>query len=173
MKSNLGKKEFAKRLTDLTSKEKDFYLLTPYNSSGAPFCGEFNDTTFELRRNSFWRHVKAFVIKGQYKELDNNSTDVTYTIGLTKFMRNLTILFGCFSFVILNLTIIINRGGFKEPFLPILLTINGFMIFAGLWGLAMHWLTKRIVNERFKQEFEIGVVDEWEELVRNHTPSNN
>ena len=46
-----------------------------------------------------------------------------------------------------------------------LLTINGFMIFAGLWGLTINWLTKRIVNKRFKEEFEIGVVDEWEKLA--------
>ena len=164
MKSNLKKTEFKKRLTDLTSKEKDFSLFTSYNSAGTPFCGAYDDKTFELTRNSFWRNVKALVIKGEYKELDNNSTEVTYKIGLTKFMRNLTIVFGCFTFILFNTVIIINRNNFEEPFLPILLTINGFMIFAGLWGLAINWLTKRIVNQRFREEFEIEVVDERERL---------
>jgi hypothetical protein len=173
MKSNLKKTEFKKRLTELTSKEKDFSLFTSYNSSGTPFCGTYDDKTFELTRNSFWRHVKAIVIKGEYKEFDNNSTEVIYTIGVTKFMRNLTIVFACFSFILFNTVIIVNGDNFKEPFLSVILTINGFIIFAGLWGLTINFLTKRIVNQRFKEEFEIGVVDEWEKLAASITNGNS
>lgn len=165
MKSNLNQKEFKKRLTELTSKEKDFYFLTPYDSSGTPFCGEFDDNTFELTRNSVWRHVKAFVIKGEYRALDNNSSDVTYTIALTKFMRNSTIVFSCFAFILFNAVIIINRNDFNESFWFIFLTINGVMIFAGFSGLIINGLTKRVVTQRFKEEFEIEVVDEWEKLA--------
>jgi hypothetical protein len=113
--------------------------------------------------------VKAIVIKGEYKEFDNNSTEVIYTIGLTKFMKNLTIVFACFAFILFNTVIIVNGDNFKEPFLSVILTINGFMVFAGLWGLTINFLTKRIVNQRFKEEFEIGVVDEWEKLAASTT----
>ena len=87
MKSALEYKEFKRRLHELTSKEKEFYLLTPYNFSGRPFCGKFDDATFILTRNSLWTHVKAIEIKGEYKDGGNGSTAVDYTVGHSKFMR--------------------------------------------------------------------------------------
>lgn len=155
MKSNLNKQDFKKRLAELTSKEDDFYFFTPYKFSGKPFCGAFDDDTFELTRNSFWRHVKAVVIKGEYKSLDENSCEVTYTIGLTRFMRNSGIVIFCFALVLFNLIIFINRNSFYASFLSTLLTINGFYIFSGLVAFTMNELSKRVVNQRFKEEFEI------------------
>lgn len=84
MKSNLNRTEFKKRLAELTSKEKNFYFFTSYNFNGTPFCGVHDDKTFELTRNSFWQHVKAITIKGQYKQLDKDSTEVTYTLSLCR-----------------------------------------------------------------------------------------
>ncbi|HMV09523.1 MAG TPA: hypothetical protein PK325_09815 [Cyclobacteriaceae bacterium] len=133
MKSNLNTTDFKKRLAELTSKEKDFYFLTPYNSSGTPFCGTFDDDTFELTRNSFWRHVKAVVIKGEYKALNENSCEVTYTIGLTRFMRNSAIVIFSFAFVLFNAVIFINQSSLNDSFLSILLTINGVLIFGDFW----------------------------------------
>lgn len=155
MKSNLNKQDFKKRLAELTSKEDDFYFFTPYKFSGEPFCGAFDDDTFELTRNSFWRHVRAVVIKGEYKALDENSCEVTYTIGLTRFMRNAAIVIFSFAFVLFNAVIFINRNSFHDPFLSILFTINGVFIFSGLLVFTMNGLSKRIVNQRFKEEFEI------------------
>src|SRR5688572_12351414 len=83
MKSNLNKTEFKKRLTEIASAEKEFYLI-PYNFSGTPFCGTYDDSKFELTRNSLFIHVKAITIKGEYKELGNSSTKVLYTVGWTK-----------------------------------------------------------------------------------------
>lgn len=157
MKSNLSTTDFKKRLAELTSKEKDFYFLTPYNSSGTPFCGEFDDNNFELTRNSFFKHVNALVIKGEYKALDEYSSDVTYTIGLSSFGRNLSILIYCFAFGFFNAVIFINQSSLNDSFLLILLTINGVLIFSGLLVFAVNGLTKRIVNQRFKEEFEIDV----------------
>lgn len=162
MKSNLNKQDFKKRLAELTSKEDDFYFFTPYKFSGEPFCGAFDDDTFELTRNSFWRHVKAVVIKGEYKALDENSCEVTYTIGLTRFMRNSGIVIFCFFLVLFNAAIFINQASFHNPLLPNLLLVNGLIIFVGLWAFTINWVTKRIVSQRFKEEFEIDVVNEWE-----------
>ncbi len=168
MKSKLSKAEFKKRLIKLTSKEKDFYLFTPYNSSGTPFCGKYDDKTFELTRNSFWRHVKAIIIKGEYKESNNNSTEVIYTISWTKFMRALSVIFLGLTFIGIN-TVLIVMSKNSNHSLTSLLAINGFIAFGCLWVMIINQITKRIINQRFKKEFEIEVIDEWETLAVNNT----
>lgn len=168
MKSNLNKAEFKKRLTELTSKEKDLYFFTPYNSSGTPFCGTYDESTFELTRNSFWRATKTITIKGEYKELDKNATEVTYEVGWTKFMTNLFIAFISIAFVGINTVILINRDNFGFPLQSVLLTFNGFLIFGCIWVRGVNWVLKKIVNQRFKVEFEIGVEDEWEKLASSN-----
>ncbi len=165
MKSNLNKKEFKRRLTELTSKEKDFYFITSYNSSGTMFCGTHDDQTFELTRNSFWRHVKVIIIKGEYKDADNNLTEVTYEVGLSKFTRNFLFVFAGLVFVAVNIFFLVVRDK-VDP--SVFLTINGFLAFGCLWGLTINWMTKKIVNQRFKEAFEIGIEEEWEKLARSN-----
>jgi hypothetical protein len=164
MKSNLNKTDFKKRLKALTSSDEGLYLLTPYNSSGTPFCGTFNERTFELTRNSHWRHVKNIKIKGEYIESDKHSTEVTYDVGLSKTMKFLMKGFLIGAFILFNGFVFYNSDHFD---LSIFLTINGFIIFAGLFGLAINWITKKIIDQRFRTEFEIGVEDEWERLARS------
>ena len=144
MKSNLSKDEFKKRLTELTTPGKDFYLITPYDFSGKPFCGTYDDAKFELTRNSFWRHPIAIQIKGEYKKSDNNSTEVIYELGWTKFMRSFFIVFNCIAFIGINVFIIANRNNFDPSLFSIILTINGLLVFANLWGLALNWVTKKM-----------------------------
>jgi hypothetical protein len=165
MKSHLNINEFKRRLTALTSKEKDFYFIISYNSSGTPFCGRYDDKTFDLTRNSFWRHVKFLIIKGEYKELNNNSTEVTYTIGWSKFVRNVFAVFTCIIFLGLNTVLLINADKYEYSFSSLVLTVNGFLAFGCLWSAIVNLLTKRIVNQRFREEFEIGLEDEWERLA--------
>ncbi|MFM7852981.1 MAG: hypothetical protein ACKO96_13965 [Flammeovirgaceae bacterium] len=165
MKSNLNATEFKRRLSELTSEEKVFYFITPYNSAGTPFCGTFDERAFELTLNSFWTHAKAVVVKGAYKRLDNNSTEVTYRIGWTRFTKNLFIFFNVFAAVGMNMLIIINRDTFDIPLSSILLTLNGFWGFSNICVLIVNWVTKKIVDQRFREEFEIGVEDEWEKLA--------
>lgn len=162
MKSELDYKEFKKRLTELTSKEKDFYFFTPYNSSGTPFCGIFDDSTFDLTRNSFWRHVKAIEIKGKYKQGDKGTTIVDYTRCQSKAMKIFSTVFFCIVFVAVNTFLFVFRDkiGYSAFF-----ALNGFLGFGLLWAYGLNWVTKKIVNQRFKDEFEIGVVDEWEKLA--------
>jgi hypothetical protein len=164
MKSNLNKKEFKKRLVELTSEEKGIFLFTPYNSASTPFCGTYDDSTFELTRNSFWSHVKTLIIKGEYKELDENSTEVTYHIGSSRLNRIWVITAASIAVLGLN-TIVVANWSNSDVFLSTLLGLNGFMLFAALWGITINWITKKIVNQRFKEEFEIGVEDEWERLA--------
>lgn len=111
--------------------------------------------------------MKAVVVKGEYKRLDDNSTEVTYKIGWTKFMKNLSILFNVLAFIGINAVIAINSDNFDTPLLPIVLTLNGFLVFGNLWVLTVNWVTKRIVDQRFKDEFEIDVEDEWEKLAKS------
>ena len=163
MKSNLNITEFKKRLVELTTQGKDFYFFTPYDFSGKPFCGTHDDTTFKLSRNSFWRHVIVIEIKGEYKQSDLNTTEVNCKVGLSQFIRNLTfVLVGLF-FIGINIFFFFIE---REPFGTIM-AINLFFIFACLWGLSVNWITTKIVNQRFKKEFEIGVKDEWS----NHSDS--
>jgi len=49
--------------------------------------------------------------------------------------------------------------------MTLFLTLNGFLIFGCLWVLTINWITKRIINQRFRDEFEIGMEDEWEKLA--------
>jgi hypothetical protein len=166
MKSNLTKKEFKERLTELTSPEKDFYIITPYNSSGTPFCGTYTDTTFELTRNSFWRQVKAIKIKGEYKEHDNYSTEVTYKVSAPKFVGPFLYITFAVIFIAMNIILLINYENFD--FLTIL-TSNAWLIFISafifIYVLGFDWITKKIVDQRFREEFEIGIEDEWEKLA--------
>jgi hypothetical protein len=164
MKSNLNKTEFKKRLTEITSPEKEFYII-PYNFSGTPFCGTYDDSTFELTRNSLFIHVKAITIKGEFKGLDNTSTEVIFKIGWTKFRKYAFILFTCSAFIGLNTLLIVLRSNFDLSLKYAFLVLNGFLVFGCLWVLTINWITKRIIEQRFKEEFEIGLEDEWEKLV--------
>ena len=109
MKSSLNKTEFKGQLTELTTPGKDFYFISPYDFSGKPFCGKHDDTTFELTKNSFWKHVLAIQIKGEYKTADNNSTEVTYELGWTNLMKGFFIIFNCLAFIGINIFIFVNR----------------------------------------------------------------
>lgn len=175
MKSSLNLSEFKSRLTELTSEENGFYFITPYNWSGTPFCGTYDERTFELTKNSFWTHVKAIVVRGEYKQLDDYSTDVTYEIGWTKFMKRFFVAFNIAALVGINAFILVNRDRLEIPVLTMLVTLNGVLVFGNLLCLAVNWVTRTIVDQRFRDEFKIGVEDEWEKLAKsivNEPPSS-
>ncbi len=164
MKSNLSKTEFKGRLQELTSSERTFFFLPPFNFSRTPFCGTFDDSKFDLTRNSFWTHVKGIEIKGEYLQADEKTTEVSYTIGISKFIK-------LFSWIILGLTIIGSNTILlvfsAETPTSVYLTVNGFFVFGYLWFRAVNWITTKIVNQRFQLEFEIGIEDEWERLANS------
>lgn len=162
MKSNLNINDFRNRLKELTSEEKASYIVTPYNSSKTPFCGTFDDTTFELTRNSIWRFIKGIVIEGQYKASDNDFTEVEYQLGRTRFTRNIFIAVNCLGFLGFNTFIFINQNRLELPLHSILLTINGCLILGNLWALICYCILKKMINQRFREEFEIGIADEDE-----------
>jgi len=99
-------------------------------------------------------------VKGEYKRQDDNSTDVTYSVGLTRFTRILFIVFSSFVFIGINVFLIANRNIFDRSLLSILLALNGFWVMGNVFGLIVNWVTKKIVDQRFREEFEIGVEDE-------------
>ncbi|GHN01801.1 hypothetical protein WSM22_32900 [Cytophagales bacterium WSM2-2] len=150
MKSNLTKKEFKRRLTELTSPEKNFNILTSYNFSGTPFCGRFNDSTFELTRNSFWRHVKSITIQGQFKELDQNYTEVVYKVGIRPFEKKAMRIFTGLAFLGVNFILV-----FIQINLGLILTLNGLLILFVLFAIGINRVTTRLIDQRFRQEFKI------------------
>lgn len=157
MRSNLSTEEFKNRLKELVSKEKEFYFFTTYNPLGTPFCGSYDEHGFELTRNSFWKHVKVVLIKGTYRALSNGSTEVIYEVGLKRSLKFLLVMLNGLVVVGLNILIAVNRDSFDSSILSIVLTLNGFLVFANLWGLVIAWMTKRVVSQRFKYEFGIDV----------------
>jgi hypothetical protein len=157
MKSTLTQYEFKERLEKLTAHGDGIYFFTPYDFSGKPFFGTYDDTKFQIRRNSFWRHVIAVEIKGEYKPSANNLTEVNYEVKLSKFGRYFTFIIGGLSFVFLNILLIIKGETFD---IKTTMVINGFWGFAFLLGFFVNWITKKIVNQRFKEEFKIGIKDE-------------
>ncbi|MCZ8216175.1 MAG: hypothetical protein O9262_08050, partial [Cyclobacteriaceae bacterium] len=54
-----------------------------------------------------------------------------------------------------NVVAILNKDTSEPSLLSILLTLNGFLIIGNLWAFFINWITKRIINQRFKEEFEI------------------
>jgi hypothetical protein len=164
MISNLTKKEFKERLTQRTSKEKAFYFFTPFSFSGTPFCGTFDDSKFDLTRNSFWTSTKAIQIKGEYRPLNNKATEVIYSVGILNFYRNFLRIFLGLCLVGINILLFVFRD---QLGVSVFLTLNGFFIFAYSLFLISTWILKKIVNQRFQQEFEIGIEDEWEKLARS------
>jgi hypothetical protein len=159
--SSLSVADFRKRLTQLTSREKDLYFITPYNSSGTPFCGTHDNKSFSITRNSFWRHVKGIEIIGEYKALNINSTEVFYKIGIAKYLKNLSVAIFILLFIALNTVLFIK----SNTNIVDILKINGFLIFSFSFAIAINWITMRIVNQRFKEEFEIDIENEWEKLA--------
>jgi hypothetical protein len=162
MKSDLNVIEFKKRLAELTVAEKDVWIFSPFESSGKPFCGTFNGSTFELSRNSIWTHVKAIVVKGEYKQQDSNSTEVLYTVGLTKSNRIFLIVLLCLIIPTICFFLIRDRVHVSTFF-----SIMGVIGFVLLVNQGVIWITKKIVDQRFREEFEIGVEDEWEKLAND------
>ena len=126
IKSDLNVIEFKERLAELTVPEKRLYLFSPFTSSGTPFCGTFNDSTFELTRNSLWTHVKAIVVKGEYKQLDSNSTEVRYTVGLPKFIKIFSIILLCIIVPTISFLLIRNQVPLSTFFSVMVLI--GFML---------------------------------------------
>jgi len=157
MKSTLTQYEFKEKLEKLTAHGDGIYFFTPYDFSGKPFFGTYDDTKFQIRKNSFWKHVIAVEIKGEYKPSANNLTEVNYEIKLSNFGQYFTFVVGGISFVFLNIFLITKRETFD---FETRIVINGFWAFAFLWGFLVNWITKKIVDQRFKEEFKIGIKDE-------------
>lgn len=152
MISELRISEFRKRLAESTSPDEEFYIFTPYNFSGAPFCGTFDDARFELSRNSFWRHVKAIRITGKYWATEGDKTEVFVEIGLSKAQRIWIGVFILVVFVSLNSILVFNPG-LSDVHLT--LTINGLLVVSALWWLLRERMIVKRISRRFNSEFEI------------------
>jgi len=66
----------------------------------------------------------------------------------------------------MNAFIIANREGLGNDLIVALFLFNSFLIFGNAFTLTVNWLARKIVHQRFKHEFEIGVEDEWERLAQ-------
>jgi hypothetical protein len=92
---------------------------------------------------------------------------VVYTIGQSKFMRTFSIIFFCGVVVALNSFLFVFRDKIEYSGF---FALNGFLGFGLLLAFGLNWMTKRIVNQKFKDEFEIGVEDEWAKKTTDTSP---
>ncbi|MBI3221100.1 MAG: hypothetical protein HYZ44_16430 [Bacteroidetes bacterium] len=163
MKSTLSKQDFQKRLEDLTSKEKDFFFI-PYDFSGKPFCGTYDANTFDLARNSILSNVRMLRIKGEFKESEKTGTDVTYQIRSPQWMNYLLVILNVLIFLGMLLLVVFTNNYNN---VKLILTLSGVFVFGNGWVWLVNKITRSMINQRFKEEFEIGVEDEWERLARS------
>jgi hypothetical protein len=155
MHSSLRINEFQQRLSDKVSKGQVFNFLFPSDSSGKPFCGNFTNSEFSIRRNSYWIHVNSISIKGTYTDDNNNGTSIKYALGLTKNHKYFIGLGYILAFIIINTLIISNREELTESLNYILLSLNGFLLVSCLYLFVVIKVTTRIVSSRFKETFKI------------------
>lgn len=151
MKAKSSLRDFEKRLKELTDEESSFFFLTPFNFSGKPFCGTFDGTSFNLTRNSFWRHIKSISIKGNYKRL-GTSTEIEYTIDVSRFTRIFSIIFYILTLVGINIFFFFKRQQFDTT---AVIGLNIFWLFGAVIAIVVTWIGKKIVKERFHTEFDI------------------
>lgn len=163
MKSTLSRQDFQKRLEELTSKEKDFFFI-PYDFSGKPFCGTYNASTFDLRRNSILSNVRMLRIKGEYKESERSGTEVTYQVGWPKWMSYFFVILNALIFLGIFLLVIFTNN---QSNVKLIWTLLGIFAFGNGWVWLVNKITRSMIDQRFKDEFEIGVEDEWERLAQN------
>lgn len=154
MESTLSKTQFKQRLVEVTSSEEGAFFITSYNFSGTPFCGTHDDSSFVLTRNSFLVNVKSIVIEGAYTETHQKTTEVNYSLRLPRYQGVLYIILNVIAFFGINLAILWNSKT-EIPWM-ILATANGFLIFMNLWGYVIHLISRRLVDQRFRDVFEIG-----------------
>jgi hypothetical protein len=152
MKSTLKKQEFQRRLEELTSEEKDFFFI-PYNFSGKPFCGTYDARTFDLARNSILSNVRMLRIKGEYKESEKTGTEVTYQIRRPKWMNYVLMILDALFFLGM-LSLIVFTDNYTN--VKLILTLLGIFVFGNGWFWLVNKITRIMIDQRFKEEFEIG-----------------
>ncbi|WP_456460794.1 hypothetical protein [Reichenbachiella sp.] len=153
LESDLSIDEFKARLKETTSPEKIFQLVTTYDFSHRPFCGKFDENTFHLKKNTFWRHLKSTTIIGKYSKNGDAGTSVLYSVGLSK---PATILFYLlFIIIIIGLNTLFFIKNVRES--EIYLMVNGWVLFMFLFGFFFCKISRFIVNQKFKTVFEIDV----------------
>jgi hypothetical protein len=163
MKSTLSKQDFQKRLENLTSMEKDFFII-PLSFSGKPFCGTYDASTFDLARNSILFNVRMLRIKGKYQDNEKAGTEVTYQIGWPKWMNYGFGVFNILVFAGILLLIVLTQN---HNNVKLVLTLVGFFVIGNRWVWLVNKITRSVIDQRFKDEFEITVEDEWERLAQS------
>jgi hypothetical protein len=152
MKGESTLKNFEERLKELTSAEPSIWFISPYQRSGRPFCGTFDDSSFNLTRNSIWNHVKWISIDGTFKKSDDGTTEVDYEIGTTRRMKAFSIIFFAFTLIGINIFLFNYKDSLANS---AIIALNGFWLFAFLWWQLVNRITRKIVEERFQTEFNI------------------
>ena len=151
MKATAAIPDFKRRLTELTGSEPPFWILTPVQANGKPFCGTFSDNAFELVRDSFWQHIRAITITGVYQSTAG-VTEIEYEVGLSRARKIFLVVSYAFILVVGNLVLVVNRDTIPGSLFYI---VNGFAAFTFLLGRLITYVSVRIVSERFRTEFEI------------------
>lgn len=153
LRSELSIDKFEERLQQKTRKEKALIGFTSYNFSQEPFCGKFDESTFHLTKNTFWRHLKSIKIIGSYMMNDDKNTIVSYSVKVSKTASILFYLLFILMCVGINMMFILKNVRDYQ----IYFVVNGWILFMLFFGLVFRRISKFIVNQKFKTVFEIDV----------------
>jgi hypothetical protein len=144
MESELSTEQFHKRLTELVTPEKTFSLFTHYDFSGKPFCGTYTNNSFELTKNSHWQHIKGMQIIGTFQSGKNNKTQVIFKVGMSNIWKWVVRILFITGLIALN-TFLLMSNNFE---LSIFLTLNAWLVFMYLFGIATMKFSKFVVNSK-------------------------
>lgn len=103
-------------------------------------------------------------IKGEYKESERSGTEVTYQIGWPKWTSYFLVILDILLFVGIFLLVIFTNN---QNNLKLIWTLLGIFAFGNGWVCLVNKITRSLIDQRFKDEFEIEVEDEWERLAQN------
>lgn len=151
---------FKEKLKEFTTKEPYFWFFTPKQLDGKPFCGKFDDSSFQLTSNSHFVYVKQIKIIGTYRKTNYNKTRLDFTIGLSKIDKILISIFLVLFFIMCNVAIISSfpkdENGETNYFISIFCA-NFVYSFIFLGVVFQIYIPIKNVKKKFYKYFEINV----------------
>ena len=158
METRLTYKQFESRLTDLTRignptiMGTPFGIFTIFDLSGKPFYGKFDQSEFQLTRNTTFPLPTGYVVKGTYRKTESGHTKLDYEIRPIWFSYYWARFFPFFCFIFINGVLLFNL---KTLQWDIVLTLNGFCALMSILAIGVDKVQKWRLEKRFQAEFEV------------------
>lgn len=154
MKSKLSRTEFRNRMSKNLKnghiKLRPFTILTGFSGASKLFYGNFDDTTFRLKFNSF--QPKSYVIKGDYKS-KNSTLYIRYSIAPnSKYYLIMNTILPIIAGILINVLFLLNteKSHFEEYII-----VNSFVIFIVLFSRWKNKKERKNLEQKFIKIFEL------------------